>query len=125
MQKGFHMHPALTGDLASGRGAQLDRRLHDIAWGLLLTLTGIIWLIPNDRVPEGVWLFGVAAVLLGVNVVRYLNQIKVNGFSMVLGFVALVAALSRTLGLDLPLLALCFIVIGASLLAKPLLTRPT
>jgi hypothetical protein len=45
-----------------------DRRLNDIGWGLLFMLTGMIWLLPAERVPEGAWLLGVAAILLGVNV---------------------------------------------------------
>ena len=30
-------------------------------------LTGLIWLVPAERVPEGAWLLGVAAILLGVD----------------------------------------------------------
>jgi hypothetical protein len=103
----------------------LDRRLHDIGWGLLLMLTGMIWLVPAERVPEGAWLLGVAAILLGVNVVRYLKHITVSGFSLVLGFAALVAAFSRIWRTDLPVLAICLLIIGASLVAKPLLTKTT
>lgn len=117
------MPPELATDSAGSREARLDRRLHDIAWGLLLMITGIVWLVPDDRVPEGAWLWGVAAVLFGVNVVRYLNHIKINGFSMALGLAAVIAALTQIWRQDLPLLAICLIVIGASLLAKPLLTR--
>ena len=50
----------------------LDRRLHDIGWGLLLMLTGMIWLVPAERVR---------------------------------------------------VLAICLLVIGASLVARPLLTK--
>jgi hypothetical protein len=100
---------------------QLDRRLHDMAWGLLITLTGIIWLVPANRIPDGAWLLGVAAILLGVNLVRYLNHIRVNGLSLVLGFIAVAAALTRLWRADLPLLAICLIVIGITLIAKPLL----
>jgi hypothetical protein len=107
----------------SAHGAHLDRRLHDIAWGLLLLMTGLIWLVPDNSVPEGAWLLGVAAVLLGVNVVRYYNRIGINGFSAALGLLALIAALARMWQTDLPLLAICFVVIGVSLLAKPLFTR--
>jgi hypothetical protein len=103
----------------------LDRRLHDIGWGLLLMLTGMIWLVPAERVPEGAWLLGVAAILLGVNVVRYVNHIAVSGFSLVLGFAALLAAFSRIWRTDLPVLAICLVVIGATLVAKPLLTKTT
>ena len=105
--------------------ALLDRRLHDIGWGLLLMLTGMIWLVPAERVPEGAWLLGVAAILLGVNVVRHLKHIRVSGFSLVLGLAALLAAFSRIWRTDLPVLAICLLLIGASLVAKPLLTKTT
>ena len=107
----------------TANSGQLDRRLHDIGWGLLLMLTGTIWLVPAERVPEGAWLLGVAAILLGVNVVRYLKHITVSGFSIVLGLAALLAALSRIWRTDLPVLAICFLVIGGSLVVKPLLTK--
>ena len=103
--------------------AQLDRRLSDIGWGLLFVLTGLIWMAPAHQVPEGAWLFGVAAILVGVNVVRYLRHIAISGFSLVLGLLALLAALGQLWQVDLPLLAICLVVIGVSLVAKPLLTR--
>jgi hypothetical protein len=103
----------------------LDRRLHDIGWGLLLLLTGVIWLVPGEHVPEGAWLLGVAAILLGVNVVRYVKHITVSGLSLVVGLAALLAAFSRIWRTDLPVLAICLLVIGASLVARPLLTKTT
>lgn len=102
---------------------RLDARLHEIGWGLLILLTGIIWLLPDQRIPEGAWLLGVAAILIGVNLVRRFNHIKTNGFSLLLGILALVASLTRLWRQDLPLLAICFVVIGVSLIAKPLLTK--
>ena len=102
----------------------LDQRLHDIGWGLLLMLTGMIWLVPAERAPEGLWLLGVAAILLGVNVVRYLKHITVSGFSR-LGFAALLAAISRIWRTDVPVLAICLLIIGASVVARPLLTKTT
>jgi hypothetical protein len=119
------MTTTLNGDPVNAPSAQLDRRLHDIGWGLLLMLTGMVWLVPAERVPEGAWLLGVAAILLGVNVVRYVKHITVSGFSLVLGLAALLAAFSRIWRTDLPVLAICLFVIGASLVAKPLLTRTT
>ncbi len=117
------MQTETRSDPTSVRRAQLDRRLHDVAWGLLLLITGIIWLVPRDQVPEGAWLLGVAAVLLGVNVVRALAHIRVNGFSLVLGIAALVAAFTRAVRPDLPLLGICFVVIGASLVLRPFFTK--
>jgi hypothetical protein len=117
------MATELRGVPVDATNALLDRRLHDIGWGLLLMLTGMIWLVPAERVPEGAWLLGVAAILLGVNVVRYVKHITVSGFSLVLGFAALLAAFSRIWRTDLPVLVICLLIIGASLVAKPLLTK--
>jgi hypothetical protein len=103
--------------------ALLDRRLSDIGWGLLFMLTGLVWMVPSEQVPQGTWLFGVAAILIGINVVRYLKHIAMSGFSLVLGFIALIAALGHLWRVDLPLLAICLFIIGVSLVAKPLLTR--
>jgi hypothetical protein len=76
-----------------------------------------LWLVPAENVPEGAWLLGVAAILLGVNIIRYVKHITVSGFSLVLGFAARVAAFSRVWRTDLPVLAICLLVIGASLVA--------
>ena len=119
------MATQLMGVPVTATNTLLDRRLHDVGWGLLLMLTGMIWLVPADRVPEGAWLLGVAAILLGINVVRYLKHIAVSGFTLVLGVAALLAAFSRIWRTDLPVLAICLLIIGASLVAKPLLTKTT
>ena len=113
----------MTSDSDHGGSTNLKKRLNEIGWGLLFLLTGMIWLLPGERVPEGTWLFGVAAILLGINVFRYLKHIKVDGFSFVLGFAALVAALTPNWLSGLPLFAICFILIGASLIVKPFLKR--
>ena len=58
------MSTVITGD-SRLRVSDLDHRIHDVGWGLLLALTGVIWMIPAGKVPEGAWLVGVAAILLG------------------------------------------------------------
>jgi hypothetical protein len=105
------------------RESRLDRRLNDIGWGLLLMLTGAIWLLPPPAVPSGTWLVGVAVILLGVNVARYAKHIAVSGFSVILGVAALVAAVSQMWRTDPPLVAIFLLVIGGSLIAKPLFTK--
>lgn len=109
--------PTPSGDV------QLDHHLNDIGWGLLFVLTGLIWMAPAHQIPDGTWLFGVAAILIGVNVVRYMKHISMSVFSLVLGCLALLAAVGQFWRVDLPLLAICLVVIGVSLVAKPLLTH--
>jgi hypothetical protein len=104
--------------------ATLDRRLHDAGWALLLVLTGLMWLVPSNRVPEGAWLIGVAAILLTINVVRAARHIRISGFSLVLGLLALAAGVGRSMGVNLPLLAICLLVIGASLVVRPWMGAP-
>jgi len=101
----------------------IDRCLNDIGWGLLFMLTGFVWMLPADQVPAGAWLFGVAAILIGVNVVRYLKHIVISRFSLILGLLALLAGMGQFWRVDLPLLAICVLIIGASLVVKPFLTR--
>jgi hypothetical protein len=101
----------------------LDRRLHDVGWGLLLAMTGVMWILPPGWVPEGAWLLGAATILLGLNVVRYFTQVPISGFTIGLGFAALLAFMARFWRPDLPLLAICLIVIGVSIILKPVHTR--
>lgn len=103
--------------------AALDRRLEAIAWGLFLIMTGAIWLVPEQQVPQGTWLIGTGVLLLALNGIRNLKGVAVSGVTTFLGAVALAAGLSGLFGVRLPLLAICLIVIGATIILKPLLTR--
>jgi hypothetical protein len=78
---------------------------------------------PEQQRARRAWLFGVTAILLGVNVVRRVKGIGVNGLSLGLGLVALFVWLTR-IAPDQALLGVCFTLIGVGLLVKPLLTRP-
>ena len=102
---------------------QLSRRIDGIGWGLLLIMTGAIWLIPDQQVPQGTWLIGTGALLLTLNGIRYLKGIGAHGLVTFLGAVALAAGLGEYFGLRLPLLAICFIVIGGGIILKPLIVR--
>jgi hypothetical protein len=103
--------------------SHLDRRLSEIGWGLLFMLTGLLWIVPEQKVPQGAWLFGVAAILLGLNAVRYMKHIPTSSLSLALGFLALFAGLGQLWRIDLPFVAICLLLIGAALVAKPLLTQ--
>ena len=101
----------------------LNKRLEAIGWGLFLIMIGGIWLVPDEQVPQGTWLIGAGLIMLGLNGVRYLNGIKMSGFTIVLGILALAAALGGLFGVKLPLFAVLLILIGASIILKPLIEK--
>ncbi len=96
----------------------LNKRLEAIGWGLFLIMMGVIWLVPDEQVPQGTWLIGAGLIMLGVNGVRYLKGIKMSGFTIVLGILALAAGLGGLFGVK-PLIAILLILIGASIILKP------
>ena len=104
----------------------LNKRLETIGWGLLLILTGGVWLAPKGLVPEGTWLIGFGLILLGVNVARSLNALPINGFTTTFGILALVLGVIELAGsilgltFDLPIFAILLIVFGAILLVREL-----
>jgi hypothetical protein len=101
----------------------LNKRLESIGWGLFLIMIGGILLVPNEQIPEGAWLIGAGLIMLGINVARYLNGIRMSGFTIVLGILALASGLSDFAGIDLPLFPILLILIGASILLKPVFER--
>jgi len=101
----------------------LNKRLESIGWALFLIMIGGLWLVPDERVPKGTWLIGAGLIMLGLNGARYVSGIKMSGFTIVLGVLALAAGLGDFFGIDLPLLAILLILIGANIIIKPLIEK--
>lgn len=97
----------------------LNKRLESIAWGLFLIMLGCQAFVPAERVNEGYWSIGVGIILLGLNVARYRYQIRMSGFTMALGIIALITGVGELAGTDLPGLAILLILLGANLVLKP------
>jgi hypothetical protein len=97
----------------------LNKRLESIGWGLFLVIIGALWLFPEGIVPAGAWLIAAGVIMLGVNAVRYLNDIKMSRASMLLGLLALLFGVGEFVGLDLPFVAILLIVFGASIILRP------
>jgi len=112
-------HVATTPDVQRA----LSRRLDELAWALFLILIGAIWLMSAGTVPEGAWLVGAGLILLGISAVRSLKGIKMSGFAIVLGVLALVAGLGHLAGVKVPVFAILFIIIGASIILRPLFVK--
>ncbi len=101
----------------------LNKRLEAVAWGLFLIMIGALWLLPEETVPEGTWLLGVGVILLGLNGLRYLNGIKMSGFTIFLGIIALGIGVGSLFGIDLPIFPILIILWGLSVVLEPFLKK--
>jgi len=97
----------------------LNRRLEAVGWGLFLIIVGALWLFPSGTIPEGTWLIAAGVIMLGVNVVRYLNDIKLSRASLLLGLLALIFGVGAFMGMDLPFVAILLIVFGLGIILRP------
>lgn len=101
----------------------LNKRLENISWGLFLIMIGGIALVPDSLVPEGTWLLGAGLIMLGLNLARYLNQIPMSNFTIILGIIAFVSGISDFFNVDLPFFPILLIVIGAGILLRPIFEK--
>lgn len=104
----------------------LDRKLETSVWGLLLIWWGLRWW-PLAFLPNGTGLVGTALILLGLNMIRSLNNMPVRSSTNTIGVLALVLGglliTSDILGLSirLPVFEIMLIGGGVFILARELL----
>ncbi|HVE58918.1 MAG TPA: hypothetical protein VNB22_18940 [Pyrinomonadaceae bacterium] len=98
-------------------------RLEETGWALFLIMIGGLWLLPEGQLPSHIWLVGAGLIMLGINFARYFSGIKMSGFTVFLGVVALVAGAGGIFNLALPIFPALFIILGASLLMRALFKK--
>ena len=102
-----------TGQVQNGRlGQQLER----IGWALFLIMIGGLALLPAGWVPEGTWLVGTGLIMVGMNVVRHLKGLRINGFTAVLGLAAMAAGFFAVAGIDFPVFPVLLVAVGLQIL---------
>jgi len=101
----------------------LGKRIDAIGWALFFIMIGGLLLTPEGTVPETAWLVGAGLIMLGGNIVRRLNGIKMEGFTVVLGVVALVSGLVGFVGADIPVFPILLIILGVSIILGPLFRK--
>jgi hypothetical protein len=103
--------------------AALNKRLEAIGWGLFLIMLGGFMFVSGEVVARGFWSIGVGVIMLGLNVARYLNKIKMSGFTTALGILAILSGVLQLLGMETLEGALLLIILGAYLILKPWFDR--
>lgn len=94
----------------------LNSQLVSVSWALFLIMIGGLWLIPSYQIHESTWLIGVGIIFLGLNLIRYLNKIKLSWFTVTLGLAALVLGVSGIYGIEFPIFPMILIIIGANII---------
>jgi hypothetical protein len=94
---------------------ELDHEIARIGWALLFIMTGGLLLLPG--VPQGTWLIAIGVILLGAQLVRFLNHIPMWTFSLILGAAALLLGLAAFAGYitSVELFPIVLILIGLSI----------
>lgn len=96
----------------------LNKRLEMVGWGLFLIMIGGLMLVPEQYVPEGLWLVGAGLIMLGLNAARYFYHLPLSWFTIILGLLALASGAGDLVGIDLPVFPILLILIGAHILLK-------
>ena len=103
--------------------AALNKRLETIAWGcfLILWAGSMFWkqIAPGTPLPEGLWSIGVGLIFLGLNLARYLNKIRMSGFTTFLGVLSVVGGVVQLFGVKGLEGAFLLLILGAYLILKP------
>ena len=99
--------------------ARLNKQLERSAWGLFLIGLGGWLFVPKGSVPEGVWSIYVGLIMLGLNGARYMNKIRMSGFTTVLGIISILGGIVQLLGVSGMEGAFLLIILGIYLILKP------
>jgi len=103
--------------------AALNKRLETICWGLFLIMLGGFMFVPEEFIKGGWWSVGIGLIMLGLNVARYFNQIRMSSFTTFLGILSLASGIAQLLGWTFLDDALFFLLLGAFLLIRPLFDK--
>ncbi|MBI3151433.1 MAG: hypothetical protein HYZ21_04830 [Chloroflexi bacterium] len=99
--------------------AALNKNMETAAWGCFLIMLGGFMFVPDTIVKGGWWSIGVGLIMLGLNVARYLNKIRMSGFTTFLGILAVIGGVLELGGMKGIDGAVFLIVLGGYLILKP------
>ncbi len=100
-----------------------NKRLETMAWGAFLVMLGGFMFVPNEIVKGGWWSIGVGLIFLGLNGARYINGLRMSGFTTFLGIISVAGGVLDLVGLEGVSAAVLLIVLGAYLILKPWFDR--
>ncbi len=106
----------------TNRNAIGNKVLDGLAWGSFLILLGIVWFVSTSySIDAGAYVaVGVGIILIGINLVRMVVNVKVSKFSLFIGLIAFAIGGAAVIGYSLPLVPMAIVLIGLFILAEGL-----
>lgn len=101
----------------------LNKRLETMAWGAFLVMLGGFMFVPQEIISGGWWPIGVGLIMLGLNAARYLNGLRMSGFTTFLGIISVFGGMLDLVGMEGVNGAVLLIVLGGYLILKPYFDR--
>lgn len=94
--------------------ALLDK-INGIGFALFIVMIGALLLMPKGVLPETTWLIGVGLIMIGGNVARRLNGIRICYCTLILGSLLLIAGILALFGITFPVFPILLVIIGVSI----------
>ena len=91
-------------------------KINSIGFALFIVMIGGLLLVPKGVLPESSWLIGVGLLMIGGNIARRLNGIKLCSCTLVLGILLLIAGILGLYGIALPVFPILLVIFGISII---------
>ena len=91
-------------------------KINGIGFALFITMMGGLLLVPKGILPGGTWLVGVGLIMVGSNIARMRNDIRLCHCTLVLGIILLIAGIMSFSYIKIPIFPILLIIIGVSLI---------
>jgi len=91
-------------------------KINGIGFALFIIMMGGLLLVPKGILPGGTWLIGIGLIMLGGNIARIRNDIRLCHCTLVLGIILLIAGIMSFSYIKIPIFPIVLIVIGVCLI---------
>jgi hypothetical protein len=93
----------------------LDKKIQVVSYSLIAIFIAVIWIIPGNQ-PGWMFFLSLGAILVGMNIVRLVNKIKMSVPGFILGIIALLIGLGSISIKGIPIIPLIIIIVALVLI---------
>lgn len=109
------MHSEHLGPGSNKEHTELVARLEALGWGLFLVWIGFAYLLD---VGIGIGLVGIGVITIGVQIIRKMFNLSIEGFWFIVGLCFLAGGVSELTNVDIPVAPILLIACGIGVLVS-------